>query len=63
MQTIYYNGKIINKKDLPKDAVKVRTVNEVYYENSEYKKQQDESATNYFRRQREFREELKQRHG
>jgi hypothetical protein len=61
--TIYLDGKILREGKLPKDAKLVRTVNEKHYQTPEYMKQQDKNAAEYFRRQREMREDQELYHG
>jgi hypothetical protein len=59
----FYNGKPVQKTEIPKEAKRYHTVNQEYYGSVEYLKEQGKKAQDYFAKQAEYREELEKRHG
>jgi hypothetical protein len=57
------DGKYVEKKDIPKNAVLDMVIHEKHYETPEYSKQQAVNASRFFQKMNEDNEELKRRHG
>lgn len=58
------NGKYVRfKKDIPKNAKLVETVNEEHYETESYRHQEAINASNYFAKQSQIREDMDKYHG
>ena len=63
---IYLDGQPVkSKSDIPKDAKLRRQerVHKDHYETEAYTKKQNDGASDFFRRQREMREEMDEYHG
>lgn len=59
----YFNGKIVDKKDIPDNAKLIHITTEEHYADDAYIAKQNKNSYSFFKNLAQQSEELEQRHG